>query len=64
LYRQLAQLFRESLWLAESETPAHYQKLIEFIDIWDRWIAKSIPAEVLKSLGYSEKVASPFLPTP
>jgi hypothetical protein len=60
LYRQMAQLFRENLWLAEVETRAHYQKLIEFIDIWDRWIAKSIPAEVLKSLGHSEKGLHPF----
>ena len=36
LYRQMAQLFRENLWLADIETRVHYQKLIEFIDLWDR----------------------------
>jgi len=60
LYHQMAQLFRENLWLAEVETRAHYPKLIEFIDIWDRWIAKSIPSEVLKSLGHSEQWLHPF----
>jgi hypothetical protein len=60
LYRQMAQLFRDNLWLAEVETRAHYQKLIEFIDIWDRWIAKSIPSEVLKNLDHSEKWLHPF----
>jgi hypothetical protein len=60
LYRQMAQLFRENLWLAEAETRAHYQKLIQFIDIWDRAITNSIPTEVLKNLGHSEQWLHPF----
>ena len=60
LYHQMAQRFREDLWLAEVGTLAHYPKLIEFIAIWERSIAKSVPSEVLKSLGHSERWLRPF----
>ena len=31
--------------LVEPGTRAHFGALVEFIDIWDRWLAKTIPAE-------------------
>ena len=55
VYRQMAKLFRENLWLADPDTREHYQPLIEFIDLWDRWIAKSIPGEVIERLGHSKE---------
>lgn len=59
-YRQMAKLFRKNLWLADPDTREHYQHLIEFIELWDRWLAKSIPAEVIERLGHSEDNLKPF----
>ena len=59
-YRQMAKLFRENLWLADPDTREHYQHLIEFIELWDRWLAKSIPGEVIERLGHSEENLKPF----
>ena len=59
-YRQMAKLFRENLWLADPDTREHYQNLIEFIELWDRWLANSIPGEVIKRLGHSEDRLKPF----
>jgi hypothetical protein len=59
-YRQMAKLFRASLWLAEPETQSHYANLIEFVELWDRWIANAIPAEVIERLGHSEKELDGF----
>lgn len=49
-YRQMARLFRENLWLADPDTREHYEHVIEFVEVWDRWLAKSIPVEVTERL--------------
>lgn len=54
-YHQMTKLFRENLWLAEPETRSHYASLIEFVELWDRWLAKAIPAEVIERLEHSEE---------
>lgn len=59
-YRQMAKLFRESFWLAEPETRSHYSNLIEFVEVWERWFAKSIPGEVIAKLGHSEEKLKGF----
>lgn len=59
-YRRMVGTFRDNLWLAEKETQAYLGPLIEFIDLWDRWMAKSIPGEVLESLGHGEERLQPF----
>jgi hypothetical protein len=59
-YRQMADLFRENYWLADPDTRSHYQYLIEFVELWDRWMAKSIPGEVLQRIGHTEDNLKPF----
>lgn len=59
-YRQMAKLFREHLWLADPDTREYYQHLMAFIELWDRWVAKSIPGEVIEHLGHSEDNLKPF----
>ena len=59
-YSQMAKLFRENLWLADPDTREHYERLIEFIELWIRWLAKSIPGEVIKQLEHSEERLKPF----
>ena len=59
-YRKMVELFRESYWLAEQETRAYYGGLVEFVEVWNRWIDKALPAEVLERLEHSEDKLAPF----
>ena len=59
-YKRMATIFREKLWLAEPETVAYYQQLIDFIEIWDRWLDKSIGPEILEKLNNEEEALYPF----
>ena len=59
-YKQMAAIFRENMWLAESETVEYFQKLLEFIDIWDRWLDNPMPGEVWEKLNHSEENLKPF----
>lgn len=59
-YRQMAELFRNNLWLADPETQKYYQSLIEFIELWDRWLGNAIPAEVFNRLEHTEERLKPF----
>jgi len=47
-------IFRDNLWLAEPETRLHFDELLKFVDIWERWLSRSIPIEVVRSLGHTE----------
>lgn len=59
-YRKMVKLFRKELWLAEEGTRAYYPELIEFVDIWDRALEKSIPPEVITRIGHTENKLQPF----
>jgi hypothetical protein len=53
-YRRMANLFRESYWLAEKETRAYFPAVLEFVEIWERWIAGTLPIEVWRNLNHTE----------
>ncbi|MDE2341956.1 MAG: hypothetical protein KGL63_00960 [Betaproteobacteria bacterium] len=59
-YRKMVELFRKSYWLAEQETRAYYGDLVEFVEVWNRWIDKALPVEVLRRLEHSEERLAPF----
>jgi hypothetical protein len=59
-YRKMLETFRDNLWLAEPETVPHFARLVEFLDIWDRWLAKTLPAEVLDRLNHGEESLKPL----
>ena len=59
-YRKMVELFRDCYWLAESETRAYYPKLLEFVEVWNRWNDKALPPEVLKRLEHGEDNLAPF----
>jgi hypothetical protein len=60
LYRQMLQFFTAKSHLAEASTRSHHQQLIEFVDIWDRWLGGALPPEVLKRLEHGEERLQPF----
>ncbi len=59
-YRKMVEVFRDNLWLADEETKVYYGELVEFIEIWNRSLAKSLPREVLQRIGHSEEKLFPF----
>lgn len=59
-YREMLALFTERYHLAASDTRAFYQPFLEFVEIWNRWLAESLPAEVLEKLGHREENVHPF----
>ena len=59
-YREMLALFTERYHLASADTRAFYQEFLEFVEIWNRWLAQSLPREVLEKLGHSEATVQPF----
>lgn len=59
-YRKMVNVFRDNMWLAESETNEYFGPLLEFVELWERWLAGSLPPEVLKALEHGEKSLYPF----
>jgi hypothetical protein len=59
-YRRMITIFRDNYYLAEHTTRDYFQSLIEFVNLWDRWLDKSIPKEVIEDLDRGEKILEPF----
>lgn len=60
LYRKMVDLFADNMWLAEPSTREHFGALVEFVEIWDRWLGGTLPKETVPLLGHSEKNLQPF----
>lgn len=60
LYRQMVETFSANMGLAESSTREYFGALVEFIDIWDRWLKGTLAKEVLDELKHSEDKLGPF----
>jgi hypothetical protein len=59
-YRKMAALFAERMYLAEASTRKHYAAPLEFVEIWNRHLAQSIPREVSEGLEHDEKKLYPL----
>ena len=60
LYRKMLDVFTEKYWLADEDTRAHYQDFLEFVEIWERFLAEALPGEVVRNLGHTEDNLRPF----
>lgn len=60
LYRKMLEIFTEKYWLAEEETRKYYEPFLEFIEIWERHLAESMPREVLVKMEHSESKLHEF----
>lgn len=60
LYRKILDLFTEKYWLAEEDTRAYYQDFLEFVEIWERYLAEALPGDVIQKLGHTEENVLPF----
>ena len=59
-YHRMADVFRKNIWLAEPSTVAYFPILLEFTDIWDRFLTGTLPGEVIQELNHSEALLQPF----
>jgi hypothetical protein len=59
-YKQMLQIFREKFWLAENSTREQFQKLIVYIELWERALNKTIPGEVVARLSVREAELVPL----
>jgi len=60
LYRKILDLFTEKYWLADEGTRAYYQDFLEFVEIWERYLAEALPGEVIRKLEHSEENVLPL----
>lgn len=60
LYRKMLDVFNEKYWLADQDTRAFYQDFLEFVEIWERFLAESLPGDVIRKLGHTEAKLHPF----
>jgi hypothetical protein len=60
LYRKMLEIFTDRMWLAEVSTVRHYPALVEFVEVWNRFLDKSLPREVIDQIEHKEENLKPF----
>ncbi len=59
-YHKMIEIFRKNIHLAEPSTAKHFSALLEFVNIWDRFLTGSLPGEVIRALEHSEQSLYPL----
>jgi hypothetical protein len=59
-YKQMLQILQEKIWLAEDCTREQFQKLIVYVELWERCFNETLPGEVIERLGVSEDELKPL----
>lgn len=59
-YRQMLALFTDRYHLADADTRAFYPLFLEYVEIWNMWLAESLSHDVPKTLGHAEENVKPF----
>lgn len=57
LYRRMLEHFSANMALAEPSTRQNFAALVQFVEIWDRWLNGSIPQEVVSELNHGEGIS-------
>ncbi|MDY6839425.1 MAG: hypothetical protein SWH78_15780 [Thermodesulfobacteriota bacterium] len=60
LYREMVNHFASNMGLAKASTLQYFGALVEFVEIWDRWLRNTLPPEAGRVLGHSEDQLKPF----
>jgi hypothetical protein len=59
-YREMLEHFKRYMWLAEPSTLKHFAALVEYVEIWNRFFAQTLPHEVLEEVDHREDKLTPF----
>jgi hypothetical protein len=60
LYQKMLELYLKNKWLAEPSTLKFNYEFVEFVELWNRYFAGSLPREVLPVMEHSEKKLYPL----
>lgn len=60
LYNQMVALFTTNMQFAEDATREHFAMLVEFTEVWNRYLQNPMPPEVVLCLKQDEKKLYPF----
>jgi hypothetical protein len=60
LYAKMLEHFSANMWLCEPSTMVHYAALSDFVEIWNRFLAKAIPVEMHRKIEHWEQALVPF----
>jgi hypothetical protein len=59
-YHDMIDVFREKMWLAQPETREFFSQLVEYVDVWDKILARKLPNSIASSVGHTERNLHPF----
>lgn len=59
-YREMIDVFREKMWLAEPETREFFKQLVEYVDVWDKILDQKLPRSIASAVGHTERNLQPF----
>jgi hypothetical protein len=59
-YKKMIEVFRDNISLSEPETRKHFPALIEFVEVWERFLNDKLPGQVSQSLGHTETKLHPL----
>jgi hypothetical protein len=59
-YKEMLEILREKFWLAEDSTRERFQKLIQYVEIWERALNRAIPVEVIGWLNVRKAELEPL----
>lgn len=59
-YERMLSVFQDKYWLADATTRQHYQALLQYVELWKRFLAKTIPDDVITTFDVRESQLQPF----
>lgn len=60
LYRKMLEVLSNQIGLAEPSTLNHFPALVEFVEIWNRFLDGSLPENVLDKIEHKEETLTAF----
>ena len=53
-------IFQDKYWLADTSTRQHYQALLQYVELWKRFLEKTIPDDVITTFDVREHRLEPL----
>jgi hypothetical protein len=60
LYHKMLDHWTANMAQGEPSTQRHFATLVDYVEIWDRFLKRTLPAAVIKELGHEEKKLYPL----
>jgi hypothetical protein len=60
LYHKMLDYWTANMAQAEPSTQQHFSTFVDFVEIWDRFLKKTLPAAVIRQIAHEEKKLYPL----